>query len=120
MTDFVKNSQEDMYHNVAHGCAKDEDGLDEGMATYKNMMNTWINTNCKLCPPQNWPPEILDYIFHASSSNHTSTWTESFEIKERYMNRSIHQNYSLSDHSPVMSTIRIQKFYSQTGEANDD
>ena len=90
---IMKDSLDDIYqildNNLAH---------DKRYATYGNEKNSWIND-----------PEMLDYILHKSKSHEVTSRTERCEIQEDEFKYYIAgENRSLSDHSPLACTIRLQ------------
>ena len=132
----MRDSQEDIDHNVAEHRAISATGLDPRRATYGNINNKFTNLDV---------PEILDYVLHKPNSFHTLSWTTSFEIpeseyvthvtrkqlnqlfnnmkdmyptlKEKLKLKLVAQQFetiSISDHSPIISNIHVQQWFQYT------
>ena len=96
---ILKDCEDDIFNNIVNNKSHPPDPL---KATYGNKLNTFTGTET---------PYILDYIFHTTSMNGVVAWTEKFEIPEdrfKANSSSNGQPFSLSDHSPLIASIRLQ------------
>ena len=96
----MRDAGNDIYHILENNLANNRE-----YATYGNEKNSLTNLTAH--------PEVLDYIFHKSKSGEISTRTVHCEIQEdEFKSRVGGELRSLSDHSPLFCTIRLQGKYS--------
>ena len=106
---FVKDCREDIFHDVLKGRINEKNNINKQRATMGNPANSFTGNKAM--------PRILDHVFHRSNTKFTSTWTKSFNsierfytvVPERYPKNT---NVTLSDHTPVSSTIHVEKWFS--------
>ena len=95
----MRDAGNDIYHILEHNL-----GNNRTYATYGNEKNSVTNVTAH--------PEVLDYIFHKSKSGELSTRTVHCELQEdEFKSRIGGEIRSLSDHSPLFCTIRLQGKY---------
>ena len=116
----MNDAEEDIFHNLAKGKAvftpeNPDTDLIRDHATFGNALNSYTSITSELHEAK-YSAEIIDYIFHKGSqvghNGPTVTRTMHCEIPEETFKTFVEeygQLMSLSDHSPLLATIEVEK-----------